>query len=114
MLSVLLDKGRSGLTSDLERRTSMPGNRTGGLKTRDKNLAKDPDFYAKIGSIGGSKRFPKGFALMPHEKVVAASKKGGASSKPYSKNPKPLPEDNDARQEMIAKMIKSDKGIIGA
>lgn len=84
------------------------------MKARDKNLARDPEFYSKIGSIGGSKRTPKGFAHMPFEKVSAAGKKGGASSKPYSKNPKPLPEENDARQNMITKMIKSDKGIAGA
>lgn len=66
----------------------MSGNRIGGLKARDKNLAKDPDYYSKIGSRGGSKRLPKGFALMPFEKVQAAGKKGGEASRPYSKNPK--------------------------
>lgn len=92
----------------------MAGNRTGALKARDKILAKDPDYYSKLGSIGGSKRLPKGFALMPHEKVQAAGRKGGALSKPYSKNPKPLPEHIDKRQAMMAKMIKSDKDVLGA
>jgi hypothetical protein len=40
----------------------MSGNRTGGLKAAAKNLAKDPDFYRKAGSKGGSKSKTGGFA----------------------------------------------------
>ena len=39
----------------------MAGSVTGGLKARDKNLAKDPDFYKKIGQIGGRKGTTGGF-----------------------------------------------------
>lgn len=31
----------------------MAGTTIGGIKARDKNLAKDPDFYKKAGAIGG-------------------------------------------------------------
>ncbi len=31
----------------------MPGNKIGGIKARDKNLAKDPNFYKRIGARGG-------------------------------------------------------------
>ena len=41
----------------------MAGTRIGGLKAREKNLAKDPDFYKKIGQRGGQAKVPKGFAL---------------------------------------------------
>ena len=46
----------------------MAGNRTGGLKAAQKNLASNPNFYAEIGRKGGSATFAshgsyKGFAL---------------------------------------------------
>lgn len=31
----------------------MSGTRAGGIKARERNLAKDPDFYRKIGRKGG-------------------------------------------------------------
>lgn len=40
----------------------MAGTLEGGLKARDKNLAKDPDFYKKIGRLGGAKGTNGGFA----------------------------------------------------
>lgn len=45
----------------------MAGNRTGGLKAAQKNLANNPNFYAEIGRKGGSATFAshgsyKGFA----------------------------------------------------
>ena len=45
----------------------MSGNREGGLKTKERHLARDPDWYKKIGSLGGQKKGdelarPKGFA----------------------------------------------------
>lgn len=44
----------------------MSGNKVGGMKTRDINLAKDLNFYKKIGALGGSRKGdqldkPKGF-----------------------------------------------------
>ncbi|MFM9793327.1 KGG domain-containing protein [Streptomyces turgidiscabies] len=41
----------------------MAGTRSGGKKTAAKNLAKDPDFYKKIGSKGGRNSQRTGFAL---------------------------------------------------
>lgn len=35
----------------------MAGNRTGGLKAAQKNLASNPNFYAEIGRKGGSATF---------------------------------------------------------
>lgn len=59
----------------------MAGNRASGLSSRDRLLAIDPDWYAKIGAIGGKKKVPKGFALMSPEKHKGASSKGGLKSK---------------------------------
>lgn len=60
----------------------MAGNRSGGLKAAQKNLASDPDFYRKIGAKGGSATPPfKGFAGMPLEKHLKASAKGGRKSR---------------------------------
>lgn len=40
----------------------MPGTKAGGQKARDKNLAKDPNFYKRIGSVGGANGNTGGFA----------------------------------------------------
>ena len=39
----------------------MAGTREGGLKSAAKNLAKDPNFYGKIGAIGGKNGTTGGF-----------------------------------------------------
>ena len=39
------------------------------------------DYYAKIGSMGGKKKVPKGFAVMDKDKVREAGRKGGAISR---------------------------------
>lgn len=59
----------------------MGNNKIGGTKSRDKNLARDPDFYRKIGRIGGSKKTdkPKGFAA-DHERARIAGARGGRKS----------------------------------
>jgi general stress protein YciG len=61
----------------------MTGNRASGLKAAVTNTANDPDFYRRIGSIGGKKRHdgPRGFAKMPLEKRQAAGAKGGKASR---------------------------------
>ncbi len=55
----------------------------GGHKAKLHNLARDPDFYKRIGKIGGSTptTAAKGFAGMPKWKVSAAGTKGGATSR---------------------------------
>ena len=40
----------------------MSGTVTGGRKARDKNLARDPNWYSKIGKIGGKLGRTGGFA----------------------------------------------------
>lgn len=69
----------------------MSGTKAGGLKTRDKNLASNPDYYRIIGAKGGSVKFPKGFAidtrswleklLRRPKRAVWAGKKGGERKK---------------------------------
>lgn len=39
----------------------MAGTAIGGLKAKEKNLANDPDFYKRIGSIGGKRGTTGGF-----------------------------------------------------
>jgi general stress protein YciG len=61
----------------------MSGTTAGGIKTRNKNLAKDPDFYIKMGRTGGLRKVPKGFAKN-HDLAVKAGKKGGSSKKVFT------------------------------
>ena len=75
---------------------TMAGNREGGLKAAQKNLANNPNFYAEIGRKGGSATFAshgshKGFAQDiecdcdlidgPHFVKKCAGKRGGRISK---------------------------------
>lgn len=59
----------------------MAGTKAGGLKAKAKNLARDPNFYAKIGAKGGSvKGTMGGFAANP-ELAKIAGRKGGLISR---------------------------------
>ena len=60
----------------------MSGSVKGGKLTAQKNLAKDPDFYRKLGSLGGKAPTtkPKGFAADNH---IARS--AGATGGTYSR-----------------------------
>lgn len=58
----------------------MAGTKAGGLKAATKNLARDPDFYAKIGKIGGKNGTTGGFAAN-RELARIAGQKGGRKSK---------------------------------
>jgi general stress protein YciG len=58
----------------------MAGTKAGGQKAAAKNLAKDPNFYAKIGSKGGKNGNTGGFAANP-ELARIAGKKGGTISR---------------------------------
>ena len=62
----------------------MAGNTVGGRRAAAKNLAKDPDFYKKIGRIGGQNANTGGFAANP-ELARIAGKKGGTISRRTSK-----------------------------
>ncbi|WP_336874369.1 hypothetical protein [Rhodococcus qingshengii] len=58
----------------------MSGTKAGGLKARDRNLAKDPDFYKKIGAIDGRLGTTGGFAA-DRKLARIAGAKGGRISK---------------------------------
>jgi general stress protein YciG len=57
----------------------MAGNKKGGLLAAAKNLAKDPDFYAKIGAKGGRNGHTGGFAANPSLARIAGAKGGRIS-----------------------------------
>ena len=58
----------------------MAGTIEGGKKAAAKNLARDPDFYAKIGRIGGRNGTTGGFAAN-RELARIAGQKGGRKSR---------------------------------
>lgn len=72
----------------------MAGSSIGGKKTALKNLARDPDFYKKIGRIGGRNGTTGGFAsdlvgedgLTGLERAKIAGRKGGTISRRGKKN----------------------------
>ena len=57
----------------------MAGTKVGGKKAAAKNLAKDPDFYAKIGRKGGQNGHTGGFAANPDLARIAGAKGGRIS-----------------------------------
>lgn len=58
----------------------MPGTTKGGIKVRDKMLAEDPNYYKRIGAIGGT--MDRGYSFA-HGKVNPswAGKRGGKISR---------------------------------
>lgn len=58
----------------------MAGTKAGGIKASQANLAKDPDFYKKIGAMGGKKSGTGGF-FANRELARTAGAKGGRISK---------------------------------
>lgn len=73
----------------------MAGNREGARKAREKNLAKDPDFYRNIG--GQSWKNPErshktGFALLDEEKHLELSQRGGKKTKNEYRKVEKAPE----------------------
>lgn len=57
----------------------MAGTKAGGQKAAAKNLARDPDFYAKIGAKGGRNGNTGGFAANPQLARIAGQKGGRIS-----------------------------------
>lgn len=60
----------------------MPGTKSGAIKARDKNLAKNPNFYQELGKLSQiawekNGRKPRGFATMSPERLKEVSTKGG-------------------------------------
>ncbi|WP_082921027.1 KGG domain-containing protein [Rhodococcus sp. HS-D2] len=61
----------------------MPGTVEGGLKAAAANKAKDPDFYRRIGAIGGRNGRSGGFASDRELARVAGAKGGKRSRRGY-------------------------------
>ena len=57
----------------------MSGTTAGGLKAAAKNLARDPDFYKKIGTTGGKNGRTGGFAANPALARIAGMRGGRVS-----------------------------------
>lgn len=68
----------------------MAGTIEGGKKAAAKNLANDPDFYKRIGAIGGRNGHTGGFASNP-ELARLAGAKGGRISRRGKKMNIPRP-----------------------
>ena len=66
-------------TSDKRSIDTMAGTKAGGQKAAAKNLAKDPNFYAKIGAKGGKNGNTGGFAANPELARIAGAKGGRIS-----------------------------------
>ena len=65
-------------------RKNMAGTKAGGQKAAAKNLAKDPNFYSKIGAVGGKNGRTGGFAANP-DLAREAGRKGGLKSRRVSR-----------------------------
>ena len=63
----------------------MVGTKAGGLKAAQKNLQKDPNFYAKIGAKGVRNGHTGGFAANPELARIAGAKGGRASRRGKAK-----------------------------
>jgi general stress protein YciG len=63
----------------------MAGNKTGGKLAAKKNLERDPDFYAKIGAMGGKKGHTGGF-FANRDLARVAGQKGGRISRRSKKS----------------------------
>lgn len=63
----------------------MAGTKVGGKKAAQKNLAKDPNFYAKIGRKGGQNGHTGGFAANPALARIAGAKGGRISRRGKAK-----------------------------
>lgn len=57
----------------------MAGTKAGGKKAAQKNLQKDPSFYARIGAKGGRNGRTGGFAANPDLARIAGAKGGKIS-----------------------------------
>ena len=64
----------------------MAGTKAGGKLAAKKNLERDPDFYAKIGALGGRKGRTGGFAA--GEEGRARARKYGALGGRFSRRTK--------------------------
>ena len=63
----------------------MAGTKAGGQKAAAKNLAQAPNFYAKIGAMGGKLGRTGGFAANPALARIAGAKGGKISRRGKTK-----------------------------
>ena len=72
----------------------MPGTKEGAQKAKQKILEKNPNFYKDIGakSWKNERSHEIGFALLPKEKHLEISKKGGSVKKDDYKTADVAPE----------------------
>jgi general stress protein YciG len=63
----------------------MAGTKAGGMKAAAKNLKNDPDFYRRIGRIGGQNGHTGGFAANPALARIAGAKGGRISRRGSAK-----------------------------
>lgn len=83
------------------------GTRSGGLKARDANLAKNPNFYREIGRKGGRNGNTGGFAYAAAHGLnwhVEAGRKGGTISRRNRTKqvaPEPKPSILDRAKELL-------------
>ena len=68
-----------------EEKYKMAGTKEGAKKAKAKILSRDPDFYAKIGSMGGKKSRGGGFAANPELARIAGAKGGRVSRRGKAK-----------------------------
>ena len=95
----------------------MAGTREGGLKARARNLARDPNWYKKIGAKGGAAGkgpdYTGGFAsvtvgedgLTGKQRAKIAGAKGGTISRR-----RPAKDDIDKAEEILKKESEKDGG----
>ena len=79
------------------------GTRSGGLKARDANKAKNPNFYREIGRLGGEKGRGHTFAHGKFDPRVAGAKGGAISRRGPAKQvaPEPKPSILDRAKELL-------------
>ena len=68
----------------------MAGTRAGGLKAKEKNLAKNPNFYREIGRKGGQNGTTGGFYNNPELAKMAGTRGGTISRRSEHLAPVPL------------------------
>lgn len=75
----------------------MAGTVAGGKLAAAKNLARDPDFYKKIGAKGGAASGTGGFAANPELASIAGARGGRNSRRTGIKNGKGKPRNRTPR-----------------
>lgn len=68
----------------------MPQTPEGSKKARATLLAKDPDYFKKLGKLGGKAKVPKGFAKMDKDRLSEVSSRGGSMPRKRSKKAQEL------------------------